>query len=644
MSFTDCNRPLVHALSDRSLLAHGQSDPASLSDRNRDRVRLSKAIASRPEGCTQSWLAWGVLKASDRREDDFWGTPPLNGAAGGPGELLRPGASDIRLDGSDADFQFVNRFVNDLEDADLVRTDALSGDNCRQRLVVPTPSLLDLISEGIIETASGPAKIHSDRDFAEKMLQTPWPSRTGLSNRQKEWLGEALLRYIHRTRQYRLLFDVFALDPHGIERRRTTKRYKTRFTDRGRMDKGFARLQSALEWGYENADSAVFCTLTTDPKRHDSVFDATRAISKNFHRLTQFFKTDPDTVRDTREESCPQWTPDLDSSKFYFGAEGAVSGRPREKLEYVKVLEFDGGGKPHLHVLFFDPPAREHDGMPWLIDKDELSHRWGECYDHGEIVDLYPLTYRDDLDELEGAKFNDSEGFVCWYQHGDHSYSDEWIAERQRYHQNQGQIDMAGHDGHPRQKTAGAYIGKYISETYQALQTAVDLESDPDSSLTEAALSGDGKAAPWKLAMYWATGLRFWSPSNTIRDAIALDPDPTEVRRAVIESTMVSVDAQLEDRDLAHRLREPVDRGQMKRSLKQILRELEDERRRSSSSNLSSSLLIRYDLVGTYHVDDLPADNTPRVDAESIEASIHDPDSPVQAAATDRPPPIASVW
>ncbi|WP_124177507.1 hypothetical protein [Natrarchaeobius halalkaliphilus] len=443
------------------------------------------------------------------------------------------------------------------------------------------------------------------------------------------------------------------------------KSYKTRFTDEGRVNKAFARLQSALEYGYERAKNAVFVTLTTDPAKHDSLWDAIQAINPAFHNLTQFFKTDPSTVKDTRESVVPYWRPGLDSSNFHFGQEGVVSGRPRERLEYVKVLEFDGGGKPHLHCLFFDVPTRESDGMPWLIDKDELSHRWDQ-YGQGRIGDLYPLAYRDDLDEVgdfgdrvvrdeDGTRLKDEdgefvtepvdEGFVSWYRYGDHDHSQEWVDEHVRYHKGtDGLIDMDGDDDVLQEKTAGAYIGKYISEMYGTLldHNAADVPEDFDPELD----ADDDDAAYWKLALYWATQRQFWSPSNGIRDAIRLDDDRTDIRRGVADATRTSLLVSAEAHHEPHASYPDLDSSRTESLFHDLVRDLLAERElEETRASVTSTTLARIDYLGAYHYSDVPDSGDRRVDAAVVEQAIHDPNEPVVLASSgDNPPPVEDVW
>ncbi|WP_254764115.1 hypothetical protein [Natrinema marinum] len=619
-------------------MAYGQRDPDALTDRNSDRVRILKFLARHPEGISQTALCHYVLKGV--APNDYSGLYDLSGDAyerhDEAAQRFYGGSDWVALDGSDDDYQFLNRFVNDLEaETDLVRVDALDRDNEHGRWVTPTHRLLDLISAGITETATESNDLVYDREFCLNILKSRRNDLLTLSEAQKSTLARSLRRYIQRVRDYRLAFDVHLANRSGHEKRRMIKPMATRFSDRGRVDRTFAMLQDSLEWGSEHADTAVFCTLTTDPRKFDSLYDAIMAINENFHALNQWLKTDPSTKADTRRKDVRAWR----------GPDDDVTGRPRKKLEYVKVLEFTSKGYPHLHVLYFDPPVRDVDGMPWLCDKAELSHQWNKDTEtrtgQGRIVDAYPLVFRDDLDDLE-AEFNTDEGFVSWYRYGDHDHSEDWIDDRVRFHQEEGQIDFDGSDENPMQKTAGSYIGKYLSETY-ALLLDLDSLDDPDF---QGSIETPGKSAWWKLALYWCTQRRFWSPSRTIRRDIELDPDRSDIRRGVADVTRTSLLHHAERFDDSHALYPDLDRDRADALLYRLVRDLVAERELEATEvSTSSTTLARIEYLGAYHYGDLPASPDQRVNSDALETAVHDPNEPVVLASTgDRPPPTAQAW
>lgn len=379
----------------------------------------------------------------------------------------------------------------------------------------------------------------------------------------------------------------------------------------------FARYNDALEESYRRSDNAVLVTLTSDPGTYDDpsrpdprpLQDMIDDINSNFHRLTQYLKSDPSTKADTRDPGTPAYRSELADE---------VTGRPRKKLDYMKALEFTERGLPHLHVLFFDVPEKrggDLDGCPWLIDKQELSDKWSD-YGQGQIVDTYPLVYRDDLEDVE-TDFASDEGFVCWYRYGENSLSQEKIEQLSRSHQ----IDMVGDDENPTQKTAGAYLGKYLSMTFAGLldESGEDLDD----------LDGYGdKYQSWKLGMYWATGKQFWSISRSLEQSI--DPDPAaaddEVARAIRWATKKDVEIACDRLGVASP--DPDD--------------LSGDTTSAAISEIVASPLVNIDYLGTYHYADIPGTIDLGAELVSVEEQVNDPAEP--ATLIDRPPPAADVW
>jgi len=634
----DVHRSLVDYLADEGHMSYGQraDDLDNLTDRNRDRVRMLKHVAQHPEGVKQTILVHQVLKGLN--PTTYHGTPDLSGDASERydnwADKYYNGHEYVRLDGSDPDYQFANRFFSDLaEDSALVRIEDRKDGDGNSRWLFPTLDLLDLISYGITETATQPDDLVYDRQFCLNLLKTTRSRLLKLPDFAKELFANSLRRYIQRIRDYRLAFDVRLVDRTGMDKRRMYKPYKTRFTDDGRRDRMFARLQDSLDWGAKHAETAVFCTLTTDPKNFDTLYEAIMAINKNFHALNQYMARDPSTKADTRKPGVSSWT----------GPDCGTTGRPRESLEYVKVLEFTERGYPHLHVLYFDPPRRESDGMPWLIDKAELSHYWDKDTEsrpgQGRIVDTYPLVYRDDLDDLD-AEFNDDSGFVSWYRYGDHDHSQEWVESQAKHHQEDGQIDFDGDDDNPMQKTAGSYIGKYLSKMYEQLLQLESLDGDDFQY-------DDGSDAPlWKLALYWATERRFWSPSRQIERDIALDADTTDIRRGVAACTTVSLHHYTDRCHESHAAYPNLDHDKARSLLYRLSRDLVAQMDLDArDAGQTQTTLAHIDYLGTYRYDRLPARPETTVSPEVFEKNVANEDCDLQLASLgDRPPPPATVW
>ncbi len=613
---TRCNtRALVDPLSERDLLAHGLTSDNSLTQRDEDRVRLLKFVASKPEGIVLNHLVHYVLKGVN--PDTYSGFYDLTGDEWERHDYALDSISDngesVPLNGSDADYQFTRRFLPQAEDADLVRlTDSPAG-----TVAHPTTDLLDLISAGITETPNADSSLVYDREFIRKVLKTT----SSVSESQKDFFSSALQSYLNRIEDYRLAFDVQLYDHRGRGgSRRMTKDYKTRFNDEGRIKRGFARFNDALEHAYDSAENAVLVTLTSDPGTHQDdsrpdprgILELTESVNKNFHRLTQYMASDPSTKDDTRQPDVIPYRSDRAD---------VVTSRPRERLDYIKALEFTERGLPHLHVLFFDVPTNEN-GMPFLMHKQELSDKWQD-YGQGQIVDAYPLVYRDDLGDLDGADFAEDEGFVCWYRYGDNDLVQSTVETRSRSHQ----IDMAGEDENPMQKTAGSYLGKYLSMTFAALLDETGASTDDSDTYND-------KFATWKLAMYWATEKRFWSLSRSIERAIDRDSQLDEeevraVRWAAKQDVMLACEAIGE----AHFTVDELD------DLEEV------DRNRSAVSQVVSSPFVNIEYLGTYRYDDLPSQWFPTRRLASIERAVNDTNESLHLVSRgDRPPPIADVW
>jgi hypothetical protein len=488
-----------------------------------------------------------------------------------------------------------------------------------------------------------------------------------LSDAQKAASAEGLLRYIRRIDDYRLAFDVHVRSRKGTETRRMTKEYKTRFNSEDRHGRSFARLQDALDARAEPGATAAFTTLTTDPKQHDSLLDSIQSINPNFHRLQQYLSSDPSTKADTRKPDVSGWRPDLDDQ---------VTGRPRRTLDYLKVLEFASGGLPHLHTLYFDPPRRDSDGMPWLIDKGELSQKWSD-YGQGSIVDVRPLVFRDDLcpagdpddpdddgmldlvpfvgstvdelgastfvqectedtilnwyrreHDLDGVRFNSSEGWVDWYHYGDNDLAREEAAERAGQHD---LVNMEGDDEIIFQKTAGSYLGKYLSATYGALSDVAESFEDRE---TVTSGEDDSKEAVWKLALYWATDKQFWSTSRGIEKAI--DPEEAELDGEAREA------AELASQDTVLKLsREYAETWVHEPDLDELT---ESGRAQATLRELDTDYWVSIDYCGAFPYWDMPVQTSQAVSLEVLEENVHDSDALSVSEETDRPPPIVQVW
>jgi len=661
---------LLEELESEGLLGRGQLLDGSYTDRDQDRARLLQLVAEHPEGIIRTRLVhvglYGIrLYGTDPWRNtvgfadlDYYNAQERHDAA--LDKISEKTSTVDQLDGSDSEYQFTYRFTKAAEEAGFVRFES-SGSTTT---VHPTLRLLDLISSGISETESPNDGTISDRNFVRRMLSSV---DSHLSDAQKAASAEGLLRYIRRIDDYRLAFDVHVRSRKGTETRRMTKEYKTRFNSEDRHGRSFARLQDSLDALAEPGATAAFMTATTDPKQHDSLLDSIQNINPNFHRLQQYLSSDPSTKNDTRNAGVPGWRPDLD---------GEVTGRPRETLDYLKVLEFASGGLPHLHTLYFNPPRRESDGMPWLIDKGELSQKWSD-YGQGSIVDVRPLVFRDDLrpagdpddpdddglshlvpyvdssldemgastfiqecteetilnwyrreHDLDGVRFNSSEGWVDWYRYGDNDLSHEEVAKLAGQHD---LVDMEGDNEIIFQKTAGSYLGKYLSATYGALSNVAESFEDRET-LTSG--EDDSKEAVWKLALYWATDKQFWSTSRGIERAI--DPEEPGIEGEIREAAeWAAQDTVLE---LSHAYAET---WMHEPDLDELT---ESGRAQAMLRELATDYWVSIDYRGAFPYWDMPVQTSQAVSLEVLEENVNDPDDPSIAEDVDRPPPLAQVW
>lgn len=116
--------------------------------------------------------------------------------------------------------------------------------------------------------------------------------------------------------------------------------YFTRFSD-GYYEKAMKKLKEL------HADRGVFLTLTIDPKRFTSLKQAYDELQKSWNKLLSMLR------------------------------------KRHRRLEFVKIVEFQKSGSPHLHVLFFN--------IPRLIDANELRAFWDKQYGEGTFVYLKSL-------------------------------------------------------------------------------------------------------------------------------------------------------------------------------------------------------------------------------------------------------------
>lgn len=386
--------------------------------------------------------------------------------------LLRRAFGHTSTEGKEAntDYQFLTRFLTNHRGYFQFGGDG--NEQNRHTGVEPTRDLLDLILQGVRQKIEE-GGLRGDKEFCRDLLNDIDQLTTDI----QEFLADALIRYVERTRDYCIMFELLG----GQDQSRFySLPYRTRFNSRERAAQGLARYHETLNRAAEEHETAVMVTLTTDPSKFDSLGESIEALMENFNRLNSWMAYNPVT---------------MDSS------------RPGERLQYVKVFEFTGGssdsrcpGLPHLHVVYFGVDRRE-DGMPYLIDKEELSQKWDDL-GQGRIVHLTPYE--------RGQQEDGSKEFVYWSDSED-----------------------AGSEEPGEQVTIRSYLSKYLG---QLVALADEADRIKPGGKDESGLE------LFKLALYWVTGRQVWSCSEELRDTSqSLDEDAEKSEEQETETVDVLV-------------------------------------------------------------------------------------------------------
>ena len=408
----------------------------------RQYVKVCKMVAHTPEGLTLQDLVGQVVQ------------------------------DDVTPDGSDPRYQRIRRFVSERPEFFEYDTAAAVA------MVRPQLPLISLIFGGIIQNP-GESGYTPGREWAETMLKAVRPEwdderqnkNWGWGEKEKWHLQKAFEDYVNRINKLRIILKAEEPAAHGPDY--LNLKYKTRFNDSGRVNKQFSIMNRALEGAADTHETAAYGTLTTKPDKFDSLWDSITAINKNWNRFMSWISTD-----------------------------SRLGYRP----EYVKVLEFQDSGNPHLHfIIFLDQP---NDGsMPWLVDKSDMDDYWAK-WQGGFVNDLQPLVYEDQLHD----GYSSDAGWVKWDSDGDHG----GLLDKSR--------QSSENDGY---QTAGEYLGKYLSATFGAIKELGDPENETFEVTNEADEEGRyaDKADPWKIALYWASRRKIKTISRSLRQQIEIEED-----------------------------------------------------------------------------------------------------------------------
>jgi len=137
--------------------------------------------------------------------------------------------------------------------------------------------------------------------------------------------------------------------------------WTTRYNDEARAHRIRDRFSETLREASARHGRAVCLTLTTDPKRYDSLTGALSDLTDAKGRLMSWLSYDPKG--------------------------GDAPARPGYRPDNLTALEFTESGLPHLHVVLF--------GVRWATSQAALSRYWDES-GTGEVVDIRPVRRRGD--------------------------------------------------------------------------------------------------------------------------------------------------------------------------------------------------------------------------------------------------------
>ena len=138
-----------------------------------------------------------------------------------------------------------------------------------------------------------------------------------------------------------------AKDPGKVETEFIPIKYKHRFNSQGNKIDTLKKYETAFRKATQKYERGVFLTLTTDPKRFNSLYEANRHMSTAFHKFQRW-----------------------------------LSKRLNARLNYIRIAEFTKSGLIHLHIIYF--------GRKFLLPHDEITQEW-ERLGQGSINYLYTL-------------------------------------------------------------------------------------------------------------------------------------------------------------------------------------------------------------------------------------------------------------
>ena len=180
--------------------------------------------------------------------------------------------------------------------------------------------------------------------------------------------------------------------------------YKTRFNCSKRIKRLYAQYNGAWDNASNEYTKGIFLTLTTDPKRFGSLIKATKGMGQAWNRFLSWIGRQlvkcPKCGKIQPIDQLKKWgRTETRGQKKYF----KCCDQPHRltnnyhRPDYIKALEFDKGGKPHLHIAIF--------GCHWLTSKDQITKYWNRT-GQGKINYLYPISYNERTDSWKWKNNN----------------------------------------------------------------------------------------------------------------------------------------------------------------------------------------------------------------------------------------------
>jgi len=255
--------------------------------------------------------------------------------------------------------QRVSRAVDKLESEGLVD---IRKDSFNLIWITPKQELLNLIiqvsnyarrktvhKKGRLPARANPKRINSILNFMA-VKPRDYPTWEGL----KDTTGQALEKAVHNFGEYLNEAEEKCIILKEIDTGKLfTLPYRTRFTDLGVVYRAVKRYEGIWNkvdhYGY---NQAVHLTLTSDPYRHENIYDCNRHFGRAF---TDFQR--------------------------------ALCREIGVNIPYIRVNEFTDTCLLHSHIVYF--------GRPWLLNSFQISSMWKNT-GQGEIVHPYALTRKAD--------------------------------------------------------------------------------------------------------------------------------------------------------------------------------------------------------------------------------------------------------